>query len=97
MVIIMDVLEFDFDTDNGFAWIYVESSSLSKDEKWIVQCCLGAENGDYVSKIVCDDCGHNTGMCLDANTNAFNYWGENRCMTALFKAAKKAGFEVVGL
>lgn len=97
----MEIKSFDYDTQHGFAWIMVDTSN--DDGEWIIQCCLADRNDeaarkgeDFEAKINCDDCGHDWGLCLDANKNAFEYWGENRCMKALFQAAKNAGIEVVG-
>ena len=90
----MEIKEFDYDLESGFAWIQVES----KDDKMMtVQCCLQAseEGGLHLKEIDKDDCGHNWGCCADANEAAFKYWGENRCMKALFSAAEEAGIEAV--
>lgn len=95
----MKILDFDFDTNHGFAWIIVDSKN--EGEQLTVQCCL--KTGDYdaerdcgksiqfLQEIVQGDCGHNDGICGDVNAQAFKYWGENRCMTALFNKAKVAG------
>ena len=86
----MDVLSFETDTDEGFAWIIVPQKN--GEGTWTIQCCLN-NNGE----IICDDCGANEGICGDNNEAPFDYWGENRCMTALFKHARSAGISVIGL
>ena len=98
----MNIKEFDYDTKHGFAWILVETDQANNDS-WTVQCCLAdrsqedAENGrPFEAKIICGDCGHDWGNSGDTNEKPFKYWGENRCMSALFQAAKSAGLEVVG-
>jgi len=95
----METLEFDYDTETGFAWITVNTDG-SEDE-WSVQCCLKEGNYDeenatqeYLEKIKMNDCGHDDGLCADGNEKAFKYWGENRCMKALFSAAKNNGIDV---
>lgn len=98
----MEILNFDTDTEYGFAWI--EISGKNSDDRWSVQCCLAdrseeaVENGeDFELTINATDCGHDWGTCAEANEKAFDYWGENRCMTALFNQAKQAGVEVNGV
>jgi len=86
----MEILNFDTDTDAGFAWIIVPQSHGT--ETWTVQCCL-TDNGE----IVAGDCGHNEGICGDNNEAPFAFWGENRCMTALLKHARSAGITIIGL
>ncbi len=82
----MEIKSFDYNEECGFAWILVDTN---KDEgEWAVQCCL--TDGE----IIMNDCGHDQGICSDVNEEAFNYWGENRCMTALFRAAEKEGLAV---
>ena len=92
----MKIKNFDFDTKFGFAWIVVDGKN--EGDELTVQCCLTSENEiesnaliKYREEIDCGDCGHNSGICGDVNENAFSFWGENRCMTALFSAANKAG------
>ena len=99
----MEILTFDFDLYHGFAWITV----AGRDQKALtIQCCLKytpniSENcdndGEYSKTIVCGDCGHDWGICGDVNGEAFDYWGENRCMTALFKKAIENGITCKGL
>ena len=98
----MNIVDFDYDTTQGFVWILVESKNA--DTLWSVQCCLAdrsdkdaAADKEFELKIDAKDCGHNDGLCGDANTQAFKHYGENRCMTALFNKAKEAGFEVISL
>lgn len=91
----MNVKDFEIDVENGFAWIIVEGKDQSRD--FTVQCCLQAvdgEDGAYAAQIKMSDCGHDWGMSGDANKEAFEFWGENRCMTTLFRYAKQAGVEV---
>lgn len=90
----MLVSDFDYDLVNGFAWMTVDSNN--DEDIWTVQCCLDAENNTHVKRINAGDCGHNWGLSADCNEKAFVYWGQNRCMTALFKKAKENGFEVIG-
>lgn len=95
----MKTLDFEYDTETGFAFITVDTNK--KDGVWTVQCCLVGEYDEenmiqsYSKKINTCDCGYDDGICGDANEDAFRYWGENRCMTALFGAAKKNGIELV--
>lgn len=101
----MNILEFDFNTEDGFVWIVVEGKN--EGEPWTVQCCLKSEKNAalksqqgkkfrYIKVIDCDDCGHNWGICADVNKEAFDYWGHNRCMVALFNCAKKNGIKIIG-
>jgi hypothetical protein len=85
----MNILDFEYSTKYGFAWIIVDGEN--KGDRWTVQCCLVQENSVFVTKINRGNCGHNEGLCADANAKAFEYWGENRCMTALFNKAKING------
>jgi hypothetical protein len=100
----MLVKSFDFDINAGFAWIVVDGKK--EGDEWTVQCCLSPEKNfmkkvdagksyRYVKKIDGGDCGHNEGICGDVNGQAFEHWGENRCITALFHHAKKAGIVVI--
>ena len=90
----MRVLSFEFSLDHGFAWIVVDGKN--EGDRWTVQCCLTHENEnvddrtghEFSPKITQSDCGHNWGSCAESNEKAFAYWGENRCMKALFSAAK---------
>ena len=84
----MNIIDFDYDLEQGFAWIQVDGKHGEK--PYTVQCCL-ADNG---KKIKMSDCGHNWGLCSDSNEEAFEHYGENRCMTALFAKANANGFEV---
>ncbi len=95
----MKTLEFDYDTETGFAWILVDTNNA--DGSWSVQCCLKAgeyneesATQSYLKEIDMGDCGHDDGICGDGNKEAFDYWGENRCMTALFAAAKENDIEL---
>jgi hypothetical protein len=83
----MKILTFDFNDE--FVWITVEGKN--EGEEYMVICCL-TDNKQIIEK---DDCGHNWGSCGETNEEAFEYWGQNRCMTALFARAKKEGFEII--
>ncbi len=89
----MNVLSFDYDLDYGFAWIMV----ADKDKQQLtVQCCLKSDEPGIFQKIINKmDCGHNWGLCADANEKAFETFGEEECMNALFEQAKLNGIEVV--
>lgn len=97
----MKIMNFDYDLETGFAWITVDTDRA--DGQWTVQCCLKDNGYDaekceevgFIAKIEQGDCGHNDGICGDVNEKAFAYWGQNRCMTALFNSAKEAGIEIV--
>lgn len=97
----MQVTNFEFDTDTGFAWIIVDGKN--EGDQWSVQCCLTQPKWNpeeekmpkFNMEIDQDNCGHDDGICGDANVLAFEYWGENRCMTALFLHAEKNGIELV--
>jgi len=98
----MNILKFEIDTENGFAHIEVETDKETG--SWAIQCCLKdltsdeAENHEpFKPVIIAGNCGHNDGICGVVNAQAFKYWGENRCMTALFNAAKNEGVVVIGL
>jgi len=97
----MEIKDFDYDTEMGFAWIIIDSDKPGVE--WSVQCCLAdrsdedAQNGaEFEAKIIAGNSGCDDGICGDVNEKAFDYWGQNKCMTALFNKAKKAGLEVVG-
>jgi len=84
----MNIKEFEYNTEYGFAWIILEDGNT-------VQCCLYAPDELPTEKtITMSDCGHNWGCCGDANDAAFEKYGENRCMKALFAEAKLAGINV---
>ena len=91
----MLVKSFEYDLQNGFAWMIL-------DDGLTVQCCLSElpfdpeddDKQEYEPAIVKHDCGHNWGTCGDINKKPFEKYGENRCMTMLFKKAKQAGLEV---
>lgn len=94
----MNVISFDFDLEMGFAWIIVDGKG---DDEMSVQCCLESENDQESGALIThkkvikmSDCGHDWGICADGNAPAFEFWGEDRCMKALFACAKKAGFDV---
>lgn len=87
----MDILNFDYDVEQGFAWIEVPAGNT--EESWTVQCCLDT-NGKGEPIIVMHDCGNDEGQCADSNALAFKFWGQNRCMKALFGKAKEAGIAV---
>jgi hypothetical protein len=89
----MNILSFEFSLDHGFAWIVVDGKK--EGDKYTVQCCLEEKDGKFIPKIKSSDCGHNWGLCSDSNEKAFEYWGENRCMNALFNKAKVNGIEVI--
>lgn len=84
----MNIIGFDYDLEYGFAWINVDGNDNKN--TFTVQCCLQ----DNKKQIKMSDCGHNWGLCLDANEEAFDYYGENRCMEALFSKAKENGFDI---
>jgi len=99
----MQVLSFQCDLITGFAFITVDGKSQG--DVWTVQCFLNLESvpeeedykaRPYVMEIDCGDCGHNWGICGEANAKAFEYWGEDRCMTALFKHAEINGIVCKG-
>ena len=84
----MNIKEFDYSTEYGFAWIILEDGTS-------VQCCLYQPNGTPAErKLIMSDCGHDCGICGEVNEPAFTRWGENRCMKALFTKAKENGIEV---
>ena len=84
----MNITDFDYSTEDGFAWIILEDGST-------VQCCLNQPDGTPSDdEITMGDCGHNWGICGEVNEEPFEYWGENRCMKALFAKAKEAGISV---
>lgn len=92
----MNILDFDYSIECGFAWIIVDGKNNR--DRWTVQCCIEQEqvsNGIFIIKINRSNCGHNEGLCADANEKAFEYWGENRCMTALFNKAKIYGISLI--
>ena len=94
----MNTLNFEYDTEYGFAFIQVDGKQ--EGDKLTVQCCLessgeGLSSGSpYLNSIVMSDCGHDEGLCSEANEEAFKYWGENRCMKALFSACEENGLTV---
>ena len=90
----MNVLRFDYNLQNGFAWIMV--GGKNPDDEMIVQCCLDQDEDDnYIKEIIIAHCGHNWGLCADANEEAFKHWGENSCMAALFYYAQENDFNLV--
>jgi hypothetical protein len=91
----MQVKRFEYDLSEGFAWIVIDGKH--SDDEITIQCCLTKKNDDddalHIKSIKMDDCGHNWGLCGDANEESFKYWGQDRCMKALFHYAKNDGFE----
>ena len=98
----MKIINFDYDTSHGFAFMTVEGRKTG--ETMSVQCCLFLKEvnqdtaeiiePEHEAKIITRDCGHTEGLCADANADAFQFWGENRCMNALFGSAEIAGIEL---
>ncbi len=93
----MQVLDFDYDLEMGFCHIIV--GGKFEGDKMTVQCCLKIdppkhewpiESPKFLEVIERGDCGQ-LGICGDVNQEAFNYWGESQCLTALFNKAKSAG------
>ena len=92
----MKILEFDFNKDLGFAWIIVSGKNGSGLEVlFTIQCCLKEKDGKIELKINTNDCGDDWGCCGEANEKAFEYFGKDLCMTALFNEAKLNGIEAV--
>lgn len=89
----MNILCFEYSIDDGFAWIVVDGKEIG--EKFHVSCCLSREDGSFSKKIIMTDCGHNWGICGETNAKAFAYWGENRCMKALFSESANHGIELL--
>ena len=88
----MQILDFGYDLDMGFCHIIVEGKF--EGDKMTVQCCLKIDPlvpQKFLEVIERRDCGHDWGICGDVNAEAFDYWGETRCMGALFNGAKEAG------
>lgn len=93
----MNILNFDFDTETGFVWMTIDGKKDG--ETMTVQACLKQPEfdpmlvsaPDFLKEIDCSDCGHNDGICGEVNEKAFEYWGENRCMKALFTKAEENG------
>jgi len=89
----MNVIDFEYDLENGFAWIVLEDQQDPQVN--IVQCCLEQDyDNQYLTVIDRENCGHNEGICGDANAPAFEKWGEGRCMKTLFEHAKKHDFKL---
>jgi len=89
----MNILEFDYDLENGFAWILIPGENI--DKILTVQCCLNPAQGEeikYEKKITALDCGHDWGLSGDQNYEAFELYGEDVCMDALFNAARDDDF-----
>jgi len=82
---------FGHDVGEGRVWITVDGRKET--DRWTVQCLT--KQGERHSMIQMDDCGIYESECSDVNEPAFSYWGENRCMTALFKHAKANGIELI--
>lgn len=96
----MKIINFDYDTENGFAWIVIEGSIA--DETLVVQCCLSDRSFEdaesdaaFEAKIIADDCGADEGLCADANEKAFECYGQSKCLKALFSKASEMGLEIV--
>lgn len=90
----MVVLDFECDLDRGFAWIVVDGRQ--NEDRWSITCCIEkGQKNKFVKKIVSFQCGHNWGLAGESNEKPFEYWGENRCMKALFAEARKNGFKVI--
>lgn len=97
----MIVKEFDYNIEDGFAWMIVEGQR--NNQEMIVQCCLKEAGYDYkkgehlgyLKEVDVGNCGEDWGICGDANESAFKYWGQNRCMKMLFKKAEEHGINVI--
>jgi hypothetical protein len=86
----MNILSFDYDEEHNCAWIQIDGK-YKGEQPYTVQCCT-VEGRDKEIKI--SDCGHDWGLCEEANEKAFKNYGENRCMKALFSKAKQNGFTI---
>jgi len=80
----MNVLNFDYDIEHGFAWITL-------DNKMTIQVCID----DHKKVIKKTDCGHNWGLSGDNNEAAFEAFGEDECIRALFLEAGNNDFELI--
>ena len=87
----MKVCMFGHDIGEGRVWITVEGKK--ENERFTVQCLTS--QGERHSRIKMDDCGIYESQCSEVNEKAFEYWGQNRCMTALFKHAEINGIELI--
>ena len=90
----MDIIEFDYNLEHGFAWITVPAEN-NIDELTVQSCLEQSEGGRFNKKIIMSDCGHDWGNCGQINERAFKHWGENRCMKALFRNASQSDIEVI--
>lgn len=88
----MNIKESDFDLQHGFSWIVISDN----DRDLTVQCCLKQrkDGNGYKKEINAGDCGHNWGICGDVNEVAFEKFGENRCMKALFAKSRENGIKI---
>lgn len=79
----------DIDTENGFAHIVTE-------DELTIQCCLveRVDYNGYKKEIDVFDCGENDGICGDVNRAAFEIYGKDQCMDALFYQMRKIGVVV---
>ena len=89
----MKIKEFEHNLEDGFAWIVLDNDN---DNDMVVQCCLEQGSGlPAKPQISQSDCGHDWGICADANAAAFEKWGADRCMASLFSEAKAANIEII--
>lgn len=77
------------DTEYGFACI-VTSDDLT------IQCCLEerVDGMGYKKMIDASDCGEYWGICGDENEKAFEKYGKEESMRALFREVHKIGVTV---
>ncbi len=92
----MNIVEFDYDLNDGFAWIVVDDKEPGN--RHSVQCCIEMDNidGQIVGRkeIKPKECGYDWGTCAEVNATAFGLWGKEASINALLDAAKEAGFKV---
>lgn len=72
--------------EEGVCFILLKEEGIESSKEMVVQC--GYKITEGVRTIDTEDCGHNWGNWGDGNEAAFDKFGEEECMKALFEEAR---------
>ncbi len=86
-----DVVNIEFDLENGFVWAESEA-----DYSNLFQACLvqRVDGKGFKKEINASDSGYDEGLCADYN-ESLGYSDLESCHTVFIKSCRKAGITVV--